>query len=415
MVCKRSTVALFVLCCVSPGSAARTADNSDPSRIAIIDASLNTKPYLDVLHSAGVKVIGRYFARCAQPEYPGVQEKRLIDNAGEADAILGHKAAFGVLSIYQYYNNSPKKFEGIGELPFRKGKRDPRCSPDDDIKVLVTLPGSDCKMLPIYDCREVGASKPHDATTEAELDARAAIVQAKRVGQPPNTAIYFGADFDSLGITETQLNNMRTYFTKVKEILTLGGYLLGAYGDGKTLEHLTGMIDLKWISPSPAFNGTTAFYNFGQWDLFQNAVDIKWKLAAGQLEIDGNVQGIAAAAKYVGFWTKSGQYSIDANHNKAISDRRRFVCNGSAKVYQTPSALPENLVKHQRCDVLHFDVSRSVRIGAVTSADGKFIEVDCDEDGTFDGWTLRSNLSKSFADRPEYKTAKPDRARQVCP
>src|SRR5262249_3631261 len=149
-------------------------DAVDQSRIAIIDASLNIKPYLDALHSAGVRVIGRYFARCSQPEYPGVPEKRLVDNTGEADAILGHPAGFGVLSIYQYYSSSPKKFEGIGELPFRKGKRDPRCSPDMDIRVPVTLPGSNCKMLPIRNCREVGESRPHDAATEAELDASTA-------------------------------------------------------------------------------------------------------------------------------------------------------------------------------------------------------------------------------------------------
>ena len=91
------------------------ADN-DPGRIAIIDTSKNTRAHLDALAAAGVRVIGRYFARCPQA---GLEEKRLIGNAGEADAILAHPARFGVLSIYQFYNNSPLKFSGQRETTCR--------------------------------------------------------------------------------------------------------------------------------------------------------------------------------------------------------------------------------------------------------------------------------------------------------
>ena len=106
----------------------------DPGRIAIIDASKNTRAYLDALAAAGVRVIGRYYARCAQP---GLEEKRLIGNPGEIDAILSHPARFGVLSIYQFYNNSPLKFSGQRETTCKLPNGQTR-------KIRVTLADETC-------------------------------------------------------------------------------------------------------------------------------------------------------------------------------------------------------------------------------------------------------------------------------
>src|SRR5262249_16293874 len=85
--------------------------------LAIIDASLDVRPFIASLNERGVKVIGRYYARCKQPEIPGLGTKRLVDNdqggaKREVDALL--EAGFGIVSIYQYFNNSPLKFSGLG-------------------------------------------------------------------------------------------------------------------------------------------------------------------------------------------------------------------------------------------------------------------------------------------------------------
>ncbi len=135
------------------------AANDDAGRIAIIDTSHNVTPHLPELRAAGVKVIGRYLGRCAQ--WAG---KRLIDNGragepgSEIDAILDH--GFAVLSIYQYLSSSKYKFQG--KSFDSKGR-------------LFTLKDGNCAKA---------ANPPHSTATEAALDSRAAVAQARALGQP---------------------------------------------------------------------------------------------------------------------------------------------------------------------------------------------------------------------------------------
>src|ERR1700689_4584088 len=94
---RRLFLALVVLssACGFAGNLAakpKAKPKADPARFAIIDTSSNTKSYLDVLHKAGVKVIGRYFSRCPQPDI--VPQKRIIDNEGEVELLLSHRDNF---------------------------------------------------------------------------------------------------------------------------------------------------------------------------------------------------------------------------------------------------------------------------------------------------------------------------------
>jgi hypothetical protein len=175
----RLTIAFIFACTIAV--AWSDAGEIRSGRMAIIDASINTTPYLDAFAKAGIKVIGRYYSRCPQPEI--VPEKRLIDNLGEIEAIRSH--GFGVLSIYQYFNNQPLKFAGKRKVSCqtRKGKSS---------TIEVTLPGPDCRPRPIEDCHEAEGPS-HTGVNEAQLDARAAVAQAKLVGQSSGTAIYFGS------------------------------------------------------------------------------------------------------------------------------------------------------------------------------------------------------------------------------
>ena len=72
---------------------------------------------------------------------------------------------------------------------------------------------------------------------EDELDAQAAVAQAKLVKQPPNTAIYFGIDFE-LGADRNE--QAVQYFTIVSDELKDNGYLVGVYGSGAALALLRG-------------------------------------------------------------------------------------------------------------------------------------------------------------------------------
>ena len=149
-------------------------------------------------------------------------EKRLIDNLGEIEAIQSH--GFRVLSIYQYFNNQPLSFAGKRKVTCRTKKGESRT-------IEVSLPGPDCWPRPIEDCKEA-EGPPHSGADEAELDARAAVAQAKLVGQPPGTAIYFGIDFE-LGAEMNE--QVVQYFTIVSDELKDKGYLVGVYGSGAAL------------------------------------------------------------------------------------------------------------------------------------------------------------------------------------
>lgn len=109
----RSILGAIVAVTVVLGLAAAPA-RAD-SRAAIIDAAWDTRPYIKDLKARGVQVIGRYLARCPQPERH-IPEKRLIDQGpvtdpgSEVRQILDNGMA--ILSIYQYNNDSKHKFSG---------------------------------------------------------------------------------------------------------------------------------------------------------------------------------------------------------------------------------------------------------------------------------------------------------------
>ncbi len=386
-----------------------TAAQADPGRIAIIDTSRNVRDFLPELRAAGVQVIGRYYARCF--EWDG---KRLADNGlpgqpgSEIDAILDHGMA--VLSIYQYRSSSKLKFQGKSLTSAGK---------------LFTLKDANCARA---------ANPPHSAKTEATLDAAAAVAQAKAVGQPPNTAIYFGVDFNFDRSDAVTAKKMIEYFTVVNRKLKENGYLVGAYGSGDALMLLTrhGLADFTWISASRAFSGSSAFHNSGQWHLFQNWTDVTWFRTrrggecVGGLDLDTNIQNAAFAGKSIGFWRREGPYVVAPERTVAIFGQRRFACNGDALIRATGALPPGPLAStehcgrpYRRCEpslprglVAQICYANSVRIG---KNNGVLVQVDYDDDGVFNGWTRIDNLTRSFATKPHYIKDQVARRSAVCP
>ena len=400
-----------VLIADSMGSQPSSAADRDPGRIAIIDASKNTKAHLDALAAAGVRVIGRYYARCAQS---GLEEKRLIGNAGEIEAILSHPAGFGVLSIYQFYNNSPLKFSGQREttcrLPNGKTK-----------KIRVTLADETCKEREVdRDCKEADGPV-RTLAMEAQWDADAAIRQARQVRQPPGTAIYFGVDFNAGADTAPVVLD---YFAIVSETLKANGYLVGVYGNGAALDllrgkaHSTGpyagraMVDFFWLSASRGHAGAASHFNSGNWDLYQTRIEMKLG-AFGGLELDTDVQNGRRPDKYVGFWNRAGLFKVDAARTQAIHDQRRFVCHGQAHIYAAADTAQKRddaffcgrTRGEWNCDQGSADRGARLCFGDVTRVGAEangLVAVDCDEDGQFDGWVVREHLSTAFATRPQW-------------
>ena len=356
------------------------------TRVAIIDTAFDTRPYLDQLKERGVTVIGRYYARCDQPEY-GLTEKRLINQGrpGDPSSEIAQMVAkgFAVLSIYQYYSNTPNKFRGQN----REGTA-----------------------LPDANCTWTGASRTVEQ--EAELDVQAAIEQAQALGQPKGSAIYFGVDFNFTDSDRDTIDLMIRYFRVIKARMDAAGYKTGAYGSGHAHQILRdqGLIDYSWISASRAFSRSSAFHRSGDWHLFQNQVDREWFGDTGSgcrrgLPIDTNVQNMFQDAD-VGLWRGGHSYVEDEGRIFDIFATRRFACNGDAVVRREIGSPASDVVRMTECKggkavpvAPRIDFANAARVGEATDT---LIQVDVDDDGAFDGWTAHGNLTAHFGYKPDW-------------
>lgn len=370
------------------------------SRAAIIDTAWDTRPFIGAMKANGIEVVGRYLARCPQPER-NIPEKRLIDQGAYRDSgsevrqLLDN--GFAILSIYQFNNDSKNKFSG----------RD-----------------RDGKPLPDAACR--ATSTPRTSAQEAELDARAAVEQAKALGQPAGSAIYFGVDIAFSASDIATRRAMVAYFKTVRQELRRGRYQLGAYGNGDALKVLQAerLIDHAWLSASRAYPGSTAFHNSGEWHLFQSGVNLEFFTGdpgscRSGLPLDVNVKNKAHAKRPLGFWTKRGTVRLSPQRTAEIYDSRRFACDGDARLRRNANSGPSDLLSaEKRCrgrrTVSHaetIDFANATRIGRRS---GDVVEVDYDDDGEFDGWTAASNLSRTFGEKPDWIHSRAARGGARC-
>ncbi len=383
------------------------------TRAAIIDTAFDTRPYLDRIlgPDKGVLVIGRYLARCKQPQN-WARNKRLIDQGGLADpgSEIGEIARRGgaILSIYQFYSNDPKKFSGQA----RDG---------------TALPDASCDWT---------QARPRSVEEEARLDVEAAISQARQLGQPPGSAIYFGVDFHLRASDGETRENVRRYFSVIHGHMRRAGYRIGAYGSGYTLETLqqaqapngeAGLIDLAWIMASRSFYRSTEVHRSLGWNLFQNQVNREWfgSYTSGDscswgLPIDTNVQN-PYRSDDVGFWRPGGgTFAVPTARTRQVFDGRRFVCNGDAVLRKSATSKASDITDKRVCSEGKFrsvgttvPYATSVRVGQ-PNASGHTLQVDVDGDGDWDGWTWHGNLTPDFIEKPDW-VGKSQHAQTKCP
>lgn len=386
---------LLFLCLLPAVAAAQT-------RPAIIDTSVDTRPHMAALSGSGVQVVARYLARCTQP-IAGLESKRLIDQGPRSDPrsevsqLL--QGRFAILSVYQFYNGSTAKLFGkVGEN---------------------SLPDANCNPAP---------PGGRSADAEAALDATAAIEQARALGQPQGSAIYFGMDFEYNPASDGGEIERRiiAYFTELNRQLRPAGYRVGAYGNGYVLQLLLDrkLAEFTWISASASFHETSKFYSSGKWHLFQHEVDTEWfgqpagdRCSEG-LILDADVQNPLLPDSYVGFWDARGLFSINPIFNELIANDRRFVCNGDAVVRREPGSKASDVTQARACKGRKHQVlnpvagySYPVVVGQIS---GDMVEVDVDDDGSFDGWTALSNLTPDFRQKPDWIGATAKRKAAKC-
>lgn len=103
---------------------------------------------------------------------------------------------------------------------------------------------------------------------QGEQDGSKALEEARTVGQPSGSAIYFAVDYDP---SQTDIDGpVADYFAGVAAALE-GGYRIGVYGSGLCCGSL---LDRKaascsWLSQSTGFAGSKAFAAEKRYDLIQ--------------------------------------------------------------------------------------------------------------------------------------------------
>lgn len=324
------------------------AQPGDAGCIAIIDTPHNAAKAAAKLAAQNVEVVVRFFARKPQA---GLREKvmasdgNVIDGVREPTILIRH--GLSIVSLYQYRNNLPEKFS--------KGLED------------------------------TGSAK-----AEAAADIKAALDQAKLVGQPEGSAIYFGVDFN---VNRTSVEPVLEYFRAVNR--TVGNhYAIGIYGNGfvnRTLRQ-ENLAAYSWISASRSHEETVAFYNSGQWHLFQNQVDRRWFGPPGKcsngLDVDTNIQNPRVSS--IGAW---GGDEVDQSRNQKIFDQRRFAI-------RTTPVVHENGGGNGGCK-LDSRVTRNNNV-RVLAQSGAWSGVDVDEDGSADGQVKTADLTSDLATMPPW-------------
>lgn len=347
IVSRRTFTKALLASALVPSHAAIGQPN-DPAGIAIIDTPNNAAKVAANLSAQNVKVVVRFFARKPQP---GLREKvmasdgNMIDGVREPTILIRH--GLSIVSLYQYRNNLPEKFS--------KGLED------------------------------TGSAK-----AEVAADAKAALEQAKLIGQPEGSAIYFGVDFN---VSRASLEPVLEYFRAVNR--TVGShYAIGIYGNGfvnRTLRQEK-LVAYNWISASRSHEETVAFYNSGQWHLFQNQVDRRWFGPPGKcsmgLDVDTNIQNPTVSS--IGAW---GAGEVDKSRNQKIFDQRRFA------IRATP-VVQDGGKDRQGCKP-DKSVPRNANV-RILAQSGAWCGVDVDEDGNADGQVRTADLTSNLATMPPW-------------
>jgi hypothetical protein len=109
-------------------------------------------------------------------------------------------------------------------------------------------------------------------------DAQIALAQAKSVGQPEGSAIYFALEHLPNGYAAQHVPKIKDYVHGLMQGLG-GHYKLGVYSDGVVCAAVldAGLCDFTWLSASRGFPGSRDFYASKRWSIAQDPhVDQDW-------------------------------------------------------------------------------------------------------------------------------------------
>jgi hypothetical protein len=145
------------------------------------------------------------------------------------------------------------------------------------------------------------SNKPEHFTYErGYADAVTAYQQARAIGQPSGSAIYFAVDFNA---PERHIAGaIDQYFRGVRSALAAAGggsppYRVGVYGSGAVCAYLKHMqlADYTWLSASTAWAGSR---DFGSWNIRQGARSTMLSFDHDINDAQGDYGGFTVPARY---------------------------------------------------------------------------------------------------------------------
>jgi Rv2525c-like, glycoside hydrolase-like domain len=126
------------------------------------------------------------------------------------------------------------------------------------------------KIVAVYEWHSPDPS--HFTYASGYSDAMSAYAQARAVGQPAGSAIYFAVDFKA---QDDDLGSVADYFRGVNAGLAaagggIGAYAVGVYGSGVVCDAVkrAGLARYSWLSNSINWDGAT---DYQDWDIMQGA------------------------------------------------------------------------------------------------------------------------------------------------
>jgi hypothetical protein len=161
-----------------------------------------------------------------------------------------------------------------------------------------TVSSNGMKLVAIW---EYLSNKPEHFTYErGYADAVTAYQQARAIGQPSGSAIYFAVDFNA---PERHISGaVDQYFRGVRAALAAAGggsppYRVGVYGSGAVCGYLKRMqlADYAWLSASTAWSGSR---DYGDWNIKQGRRSTMLSFDHDVNEAQGDYGGFTVPSRY---------------------------------------------------------------------------------------------------------------------
>jgi hypothetical protein len=179
---------------------------------------------------------------------PGMTAEQGVDLATDASGRVGELKQNRIDFVARYYRMPQSRW--------------PALSPGE----AQLLSANGLKIVAIWESHSRKAA--HFSYSSGYDDALSAHGQAKMVGQPPGSAIYFAVDFDA-----RRLDPIVAYFRGIAAGLAAAGggraqYAIGAYGSGAVCDMLkrAGLARYAWLSSSTAWKNSIGYQD---WDIRQ--------------------------------------------------------------------------------------------------------------------------------------------------